>query len=160
MTGDLSLFGIPDEEWGEVINSGYTIVASCQASNGLISDWCKFDGSATSASAVGVQICAVGMCEDSVFAYEAARVGLRLGLDACWGENADGQLGDGSTTQRTSPVQVGGLGPAIWIATGEAHSCAVLANGTAWCWGDNGKGQLGDGTKVRRTSPVLVTDPY
>jgi hypothetical protein len=71
--------------WGGVIDTGYSTVTKCQQSNGLIADWCKPDGTPASASEVGAQVCGKGMCGDKVYAYEAARAGLRLGQDACWG---------------------------------------------------------------------------
>ncbi len=71
--------------WGGVIDTGYGTVSKCQQSNGLIADWCKSDGTPASASEVGAQVCGEGMCNDKVYAYEAARAGLRLGQDACWG---------------------------------------------------------------------------
>jgi hypothetical protein len=71
--------------WGGVIDTGYSTVSKCQQSNGLIADWCKPDGTPASASDVGAQVCGKGMCSDKVYAYEAARAGLRLGQDACWG---------------------------------------------------------------------------
>jgi hypothetical protein len=74
--------------WGGVIETNYGLVANCQQSNGLIADWCKTDGTPASASEVGAQVCGKGMCGDKVYAYEAARAGLRLGQDACWGSGS------------------------------------------------------------------------
>jgi len=74
--------------WSGVIDSGYGLVAKCQQSNGLIADWCKTDGTPASANDVGAQVCGKGMCGDKVYAYEAARAGLRLGQDACWGSGS------------------------------------------------------------------------
>jgi alpha-tubulin suppressor-like RCC1 family protein len=73
----------------------------------------------------------------------------------CWGLNDDGQLGDGTTTQRTIPVLVRG-GPFSSATAGGAHTCALTSAGRAYCWGANDHGQLGDGTTTKRTSPVLV----
>jgi alpha-tubulin suppressor-like RCC1 family protein len=69
-----------------------------------------------------------------------------------WGLNASGQLGDGTTTLRRSPVQVAGLTGVVAIAAGRDMSYAVKADGTAWAWGDNEYGELGDGSTVDRTS--------
>jgi hypothetical protein len=80
-----------------------------------------------------------------------------LGGVKCWGLNDHGQLGDGTRTDRTAPVDVVGLhGPAAAIATGAFHTCAVLRRGGIDCWGSNGTGQLGDGTTVDRSHPVAV----
>ena len=73
-----------------------------------------------------------------------------------WGYNNYGQLGDGTTTRRSSPVQVAGLTDVTQISAGYYHNMALKADGTAWAWGYNGKGQLGDGTLTGRSSPVQV----
>jgi len=78
----------------------------------------------------------------------------------CWGSNEFGQLGNGSTTSITSPVQVVGLtASAVSIAAGSESTCALTAAGTVWCWGDNSNGQLGNGTYTQSTVPVQVMDP-
>jgi alpha-tubulin suppressor-like RCC1 family protein len=75
-----------------------------------------------------------------------------------WGDNSHGQLGDGTLTGRSTPVQVGGLsGMAVAIAAGFDDSFAVLADGTVWSWGGNTDGQLGDGSRSPRTTPVQVS---
>ena len=81
----------------------------------------------------------------------------------CWGWNTSGQLGNGTTTNRSTPVVVGGLpiggGAVAAIATGDLHSCAVIdaAGGGARCWGSNAYGRLGDGTTTDRFAPVAVS---
>jgi alpha-tubulin suppressor-like RCC1 family protein len=67
----------------------------------------------------------------------------------CWGWNADGQLGDGTTMNRSSPVQVMAapgvpLSDVVEIASAEWHACARKADGSVWCWGKNSRGQLGN----------------
>lgn len=75
-----------------------------------------------------------------------------------WGNNSYGQLGDGTTTNRTTPVQVVGLSDVVAIAAGAFHSLARKKDGTVWAWGLNDSGQLGDGTTTNRTTPVRVAN--
>jgi LruC domain-containing protein len=82
---------------------------------------------------------------------------LADGTIRCWGYNAQGQLGDGTTTQRNTPVVVNNINTAVEVSGGQNHTCARLANGSAKCWGVNTTGQLGDGTTTNRTSPVTVS---
>jgi alpha-tubulin suppressor-like RCC1 family protein len=73
-----------------------------------------------------------------------------------WGSNTAGQLGDGTTTNRTAPVAVPGVAGIKDIATGAGYVLALLSNGTVRAWGSNSNGQLGDGTKTDRSTPVPV----
>ena len=73
-----------------------------------------------------------------------------------WGSNASGQLGDATTTDRSSPTQVQGLSGVKAVSAGNAHTLALKSDGTVWAWGDNSSGQLGDGTTTNRSSPVQV----
>jgi alpha-tubulin suppressor-like RCC1 family protein len=73
-----------------------------------------------------------------------------------WGKNTEGQLGDGTLNNSSSPIQVTGLNNVIAIAGGEYHSLALKADGTVWAWGRNSNGQLGDSTTANSSIPVQV----
>ena len=78
-----------------------------------------------------------------------------------WGQNNFGQLGDNSTTNRSSPVSVvGGFTDWVQISAGGEHTPAIRANGTAWAWGRNNYGQLGDNSTTNRSSPVSVVGGF
>lgn len=80
------------------------------------------------------------------------------GAVSCWGDNASGQLGDGTTVGRAAPVAVSGLGSgAVAVAAGQAHACALLGDGTVRCWGADDLGQLGNGDTTASATPVAVT---
>ena len=77
-----------------------------------------------------------------------------------WGNNAYGQLGNGTNTDSPTPIQVTGIGTAITVAAGARHTVALDGNGDVWTWGNNDYGQLGDGPSTpERSSPGRVTGP-
>jgi alpha-tubulin suppressor-like RCC1 family protein len=73
----------------------------------------------------------------------------------CAGKNDYGQVGDGTHTNRTTPVQVIGITAAVGVAVGAWHKCAWLKDGSAWCWGSNSYGQLGP-TGFNSDHPIPV----
>ncbi|MCL2149493.1 MAG: hypothetical protein FWH51_00975 [Dehalococcoidia bacterium] len=80
-----------------------------------------------------------------------------------WGQNYYGQLGDGTTTSSSTPVQVinpmdvtGFLTDIVAVSAGYYHTVALKADGTVWAWGYNFYGQLGDSTDAHRYSPIQV----
>jgi alpha-tubulin suppressor-like RCC1 family protein len=97
---------------------------------------------------------ALGGAPGSAARHSCAR--LRDGTARCWGHNQFGQLGDGSTTNRLSPVAVSSLNGAVEIVGGGLHNCARRTDGTVRCWGRNDRGQLGDGSTTDRPVPTPV----
>ena len=84
---------------------------------------------------------------------------LALKLDGslwAWGSNSHGQLGDGTTSDKNSPVRIGKDTNWVAISAGLNHSLALKSDGTLWAWGNNSDGQLGDGSKVNKTAPVRI----
>ena len=73
-----------------------------------------------------------------------------------WGYNGYGQLGDGTTVHRSSPVQIGTGTTWSTISGGYGQTIATKTDGTLWAWGGNIKGELGDGTELPKSSPVQV----
>lgn len=85
------------------------------------------------------------------------------GTLASWGLNANGQLGDSSTTQRITPVAVTRTSGALFgkiitmISAGGSHSLALCSDGTVASWGLNTSGQLGNGNNIQSNLPVAVS---
>jgi alpha-tubulin suppressor-like RCC1 family protein len=85
------------------------------------------------------------------------------GAAYCWGTNADGELGNGTTGGGSAiPVAVSTSGvlagrTLIQIAVGDTDACALASTGTAYCWGSNQDGELGNGTTTSSSVPVAVS---
>jgi alpha-tubulin suppressor-like RCC1 family protein len=76
----------------------------------------------------------------------------------CWGYNVYGQLGNGTTTQSTSPVQVSGGLAFQELQTNQYSVCALTTTGKGYCWGNsNGHGTLGNAVTSNETTPVAMS---
>ena len=74
-----------------------------------------------------------------------------------WGENGDGQLGNNSTDDLTSPTQIGALTTWAKVSCGDDHTVALKDDGTIWSMGDaTTDGATGHGDVVKRSSPVQI----
>jgi alpha-tubulin suppressor-like RCC1 family protein len=108
------------------------------------------NGSVVPVSGLSSGVTAVG----AGFAHVLA---VANGQAYAWGYNADGELGNGTTTNSNVPVPVSGLSSGVTaVAGGGAHSLA-LVNGQVYAWGNNGQGELGNGTTNNSTVPVAVS---
>ncbi len=95
----------------------------------------------------------------SVAAGDYHSVGLEQdGSVWAWGYNAYGQLGTGSTTNSSVPVQVAGLARVTAVAAGAEHSMALNPDATVRAWGQNSAGQLGNNSTANSSVPVAVTN--
>lgn len=161
--------------------SGKTVVAIAASdyqsyaldSNGKVYAWGNNavggigDGT-TTARSVPVAVDVSGVLSGKVIVAITAMPAGCLALSSAgkvygWGANSYGQLGDGTTTHRLTPVALDMSGvlsgkTVTAIEAGSGGGLAIGSDGRAYAWGDNSYGQLGDGTTTRRTSPVAVDD--
>ena len=82
------------------------------------------------------------------------------GIAYCWGDNADGQLGDGTTVDQLAPSNPVPTLTFSSLAAGENHTCGLTFVGAVWCWGGNTSGQLGNGSTTASLTPVQVVGTY
>ncbi|HEV8411179.1 MAG TPA: hypothetical protein VGQ30_11775, partial [Gemmatimonadaceae bacterium] len=79
------------------------------------------------------------------------------GAAFCWGDNANGDVGDGTTTQRLTQVAVQGGISFTTLSAGGNHPCGLSSSGAAYCWGPGGSGQLGNGGTSQSAGPTPVS---
>jgi alpha-tubulin suppressor-like RCC1 family protein len=115
----------------------------------------------TTASSTPVQVTRMGAVrrgQNTVAAGGTHSLAVRTdGTVLAWGANGNGQLGNGSTTNSSVPVQVSGLTGVVAVAAGTSYSAALRSDGTVWTWGLNTNGQLGDNSTTQRTTPVQAS---
>jgi alpha-tubulin suppressor-like RCC1 family protein len=87
--------------------------------------------------------------------YRGHTCAVASGTVHCWGDNTNGKLGNGTTTQSATAVSTG-VTNALDVAAGLEHSCAVNSSGRVFCWGRNNYGQFGNGTTTNSNAPVDV----
>ena len=79
---------------------------------------------------------------------------------SCWGEGYYGQLGNGGTSDKSTPTLTSSLGTgrtAVALSSGGSHTCAILDNGDVSCWGYGNYGQLGNGATSDKSTPTLTS---
>ncbi len=94
-----------------------------------------------SASATGSHTCAITLATKKL---------------RCWGFNASGQLGDGSTSDRPNPTDIDIAINYKAVSAGALHTCAITDTGVLKCWGDNSESQLGDGSTLPTLTPIVI----
>ena len=89
-----------------------------------------------------------------LYAYESP---ASAATPVAWGHDVSGQLGDGTTTDKTQPTAINGLTEVTAVAAGREHSLALLRSGKVFAWGRNVAGDLGDGSTENSNLPVEVS---
>ncbi len=145
------------------ITAGVAHTCALRGSDGTIRCWGRNDdgqlGNGTTTSSLG-RVAVSGVAGASAIAAGEEHTCALKGSDGtvrCWGLNAQGQLGNGTTTNSSTRVMVTGVSGATAITADGYHSCARHSSATLRCWGFNGGGQLGDGTTTNSPTRVTVT---
>lgn len=101
----------------------------------------------------------LGKIVDDVFSAQFHSCALAAGKVYCWGQNDDGQLGDGTTTDSNVPVLVGGAltGQTVTAIGGSGNTSCAIANSKIYCWGLNSDGQVGNNSTTSVNTPTAVS---
>ncbi|HEX6533879.1 MAG TPA: Ig-like domain-containing protein [Gemmatimonadaceae bacterium] len=81
------------------------------------------------------------------------------GAAQCWGDNSNGKIGDGTTTNRTAPTPVATTALFTQLSVGWNHTCGLTADSRIFCWGANDRGQLGVAPSPMKVRPIEVSAP-
>ncbi|MFP3600247.1 hypothetical protein SB679_26315, partial [Chryseobacterium sp. SIMBA_029] len=73
-----------------------------------------------------------------------------------WDSNDSGQIGNGTTIDRNTPILIGTATDWKSVSIGFSHTIALKTDGTLWTWGRNNNGQLGDGTTSSKDTPIQI----
>lgn len=153
----------PEIAYTQISSGGYHTCALTSAGEvwcwGMNDDGRVGDGTNTNRS---IPVAVVGLAPGVLQVVAARSHSCALtasGGVKCWGANYVGQLGDGTTADHSTPVDVSGLSSGVKsLAADGLHTCALLTSGGLKCWGYNHNGQLGDGTNDNRLAPVSVSE--
>jgi alpha-tubulin suppressor-like RCC1 family protein len=150
------------------VAAGARAVSACAVAGGGVKCWGVNGGALGNGSAAGSSPVPVPITGFTGTVSSVAVGGASLGSEfvcaivsgggvECWGTNSYGQLGSGTTTNSTIPVQVTGLTSGVTaVSTGTSTACAVTAGGGVQCWGFGGDGELGNLSTGNSSVPVAV----
>ncbi len=161
------------------VAAGATLQLNAQGAGAAAAAWKSLDESVATVSASGVvtgrRVGAAQIVAESAARSDTVRINITPRPDRalaagawhacvldvegkayCWGANANGQLGNGTTTSSAAPVAVAGGQVFEMIAASDSTTCGVTPSGEGYCWGAGGSGQLGNGTYLNSAAPIKV----